>query len=55
MQVLTRNVKLKFECVEVECGNVIEVDPYELQRSGSPICPDCQKEMAIDDTCLITN
>jgi len=59
MRVLTKNVKLLFECPNdgAECSNVDKItsDPYELARSGVPICPDCQEEMVLDDNCLITN
>ena len=59
MKILSKNIKLLFEYSNdgAECSNVevIESDPYELVRSGAPICPDCQEEMVLDDECLISN
>ena len=57
MKVLTKNVKLFFECDE-DCpknGEIIESDPSELARSGPPICPVCNNETMMHDECLITN
>lgn len=57
MKVLTKNVKLYFECVTegLPHSEVIESDPAELAMSGPPICPICNEEMAINDECLVAN
>jgi len=57
MKVLTKNIKLYFECDE-DCprrGKVIESDPAELARSGPPVCSVCNNETAINDECIIAN
>ena len=60
MKVLTKNIKLFFECVtddDKRCPTPQkqESDPAELALSGPPVCPVCQEEMAIDEWCLMTN
>lgn len=57
MRVLTKNIKIIFECDE-ECpkkGEPIETDPADLAASGPPICPICNEETAINEWCLVTN
>jgi hypothetical protein len=59
MKVLTKNVKLYFECdtdlSDCPAPQKEESDPHELTISGVPICQRCGSEMVLDPECLITN
>ncbi len=58
MKVLTKNIKLSFEC-ENDCPEqnrrVIQTDPADLIESGHPVCPTCNEKMTLDNWCLVTN
>ena len=56
VKVLTKNVKLIFECETDECrSDKVKTDIIDLIESGHPICPVCQSQMTLNDECLITN
>jgi hypothetical protein len=56
MKVLTRNVKLIFECNN-NCSydQETEMNPSKLILVGIPSCPKCNEKMSVKDECLIIN
>jgi len=56
MKVLTKNVKIFFDCVGT-CTNIetTRTDILDLIESGNPICPVCGEQMELSDECLVTN
>jgi len=55
MRVLTKNVKVYFECGNDCKTEPVETDVYDLIESGHPICSRCNEQMTLSDECLVTN
>jgi hypothetical protein len=60
MKVLTKNVKLHFECWNEDdrkcpTPRTKEVHLQTVVECGPPICPTCNEEMKLNNECFIVN
>jgi len=60
MKVLTKNVKLQFECSNVDKYRCPSPQTKDVQvsvvvDSGRPVCTTCNRTMKLNDECLVIN